>query len=109
MGIIGSRVIYAPKRYQQRKKSESATRDQTGPSRSTPPRVGRFAIVLRVPRFPRRIPILCRGTLRAGAPPFERPRARKLALANVYTLMYIYPGSKSWPSLAYLSPGTAKL
>ena len=46
---------------------------QTGPSRSTPPRVGRFAIVLRVPRFPRRIPVLCRGTLRAGAPPFERP------------------------------------
>jgi len=26
-----------------------------------------------VPRFPRRIPVLCRGTLRAGAPPFERP------------------------------------
>jgi hypothetical protein len=47
--------------------------DQTGPSRSTPPRVGRFAIVLRAPRFPRRIPVLCRGTLRAGAPPFERP------------------------------------
>jgi len=46
---------------------------QTGPSRSTPPRGGRFAIVLRAPRFPRLIPVLCRGTLRAGAPPFERP------------------------------------
>ena len=38
-----------------------------------------------------------------------RPRARELALANVYTVLYIYPGGKSWPSLAYLSPGTAKL
>src|SRR6267378_6106199 len=38
-----------------------------------------------------------------------RPKARELALANVYTLLYIYSGGKSWPSLAYLSPGTAKL
>jgi len=37
------------------------------------PRVGRFASVLRAPRFPPRIPVLCRGTLCAGAPPFERP------------------------------------
>ena len=37
------------------------------------PRAGRFASVLRGPRFPRRIPVLCRGTWRAGAPPFERP------------------------------------
>jgi hypothetical protein len=35
------------------------------------PRIGRFAIVLRAPRFPRLIPVLCRGTVRAETPPFE--------------------------------------
>ena len=36
------------------------------------PRVDQFAFVLRAPRFSRRFPVLCRGTVRAGAPPFER-------------------------------------
>ena len=36
------------------------------------PRVEQFACVLRAPRCPRRIPVLCRGTWRAGTPPFER-------------------------------------
>jgi hypothetical protein len=27
----------------------------------------------------------------------------------IYSAVYIYLGGKSWPSLAYLSPGTAKL
>jgi len=55
------------------------------------------------------------GDVKAAAVPgaidavVARPRARELALANVYTLLYIYPGGKLWPSLAYLSPGTAKL
>ncbi len=35
-------------------------------------RVDRFACVLRAPRFPRWIPVLCWGTQRAEAPPFER-------------------------------------
>jgi hypothetical protein len=37
-----------------------------------------------------------------------RRKPRELALENVYTWVYIYLGGKSWPSLAYLSPGTAK-
>jgi hypothetical protein len=36
------------------------------------PRVEQFACVLRAPRCPRRIPVLCRGTWCAGTPPFER-------------------------------------
>ena len=32
-----------------------------------------------------------------------------LELAHVYTVVYIYLGGVSWPSLAYLSPGTARL
>ncbi len=36
------------------------------------PRVDQFAVVLRAPRCLRRIPVLCRGTLCAGTPPFER-------------------------------------
>jgi hypothetical protein len=39
-----------------------------------------------------------------------RPRARELALCKcIYLAVYIYPGGRSWPPLAYLSPGTAKL
>ena len=33
---------------------------------------GRFAIALRAPRLSRLLPVLCRGTRCAGAPPFER-------------------------------------
>jgi hypothetical protein len=36
------------------------------------PRVDQFAFVLRAPRCPRLIPVLCRGTWRAETPPFER-------------------------------------
>ena len=36
------------------------------------PRADRFAIVLRALRCLRLIPVLCRGTLCAGTPPFER-------------------------------------
>jgi hypothetical protein len=36
------------------------------------PHVDRFAFVLRAPRCPRLIPVLCRGTWRAETPPFER-------------------------------------
>ena len=42
--------------------------------RSTSLHIARFASALRAPRCTRRIPVLCRGTLRAEAPPFERPR-----------------------------------
>ena len=38
-------------------------------------RVEQFACVLRAPRFPRRIPVLCRGTLCAGTPPFRAASA----------------------------------
>jgi len=36
------------------------------------PHIARFASALRTPRCSRRFPVLCRGTLRAEAPPFER-------------------------------------
>ncbi len=50
------------------------------------PRVARFASILRTPRCIRRFPVLCRGTLRAEAPPFER-------------LLPLYPrGPRSGPS-----------
>ncbi len=50
------------------------------------PRVEQFACVLRAPRCPRRIPVLCRGTWCAGTPPFER-------------LLPLYPrGPRSGPS-----------
>jgi hypothetical protein len=46
--------------------------DRTFPLDASP-RLGRFDLVLRAPRCPRRFPVLSRGTVRAGAPPFERP------------------------------------
>ncbi len=53
-------------------------------------RVEQFACVLRAPRFPRRIPVLCRGTLCAGTPPFER-------------LLPLYPrGPRSSPGYSVL-------
>ena len=43
-----------------------------GPPVRRNPRVDQFAVVLRAPRCPRLIRVLCRGTVRAGAPSFER-------------------------------------
>ena len=43
-----------------------------GPPVRRNPRVDQFAVVLCAPRCPRLIRVLCRGTVRAGSPSFER-------------------------------------